>query len=91
MLGVGAGEGAALVAEQLALDQVGRNGAAVEHHERLVGAGAGVVDEMREDVLAGPRLAGQRDGHVGGRQTRHHGVEIMHCDRSCEVLAETPD
>ena len=29
-----AGEGALLVAEQLALDQVGRNRAAVEHHER---------------------------------------------------------
>ena len=34
VIGVRAGEGASLVTEQLALDQIGRDRAAIEHHER---------------------------------------------------------
>jgi hypothetical protein len=34
VIGVGAREGAAFVTEQLALDQIGRDGAAVEDDER---------------------------------------------------------
>ena len=60
VLGVRAGEGAALVAEELALDQVGGHRAAVEDDERAARARAHVVDRVREDVLAGAGLAGQR-------------------------------
>ena len=39
MLGVRAGERATLVAEQLALDQIRRDGATIEHHERRAARG----------------------------------------------------
>ena len=59
---VGAGEGAAAVAEQLALEHVARHRAAVERLERAVGAVRGAVDDAREHFLAGAGLAGEEDG-----------------------------
>ena len=48
------GERALLVAEQLALDQLGRNRGAVHLHERTRGKRALAVDVGREQLLAGP-------------------------------------
>ncbi len=59
----GAGVGGALVAEELVLDQLRRDGAAVDRHERLLVAAREVVDRAREELLAGAGLA--RDQHVG--------------------------
>ena len=59
--GVGAGEGALAVAEQLALEHVARDGRAVERDERPVGAVGGAVDGAREHFLAGAGLAGEED------------------------------
>ena len=58
--GEGAGEGAFLVAEQLALDQSRGQGGAVELDQRLGRAAAVGVDRPRDQLLAGPRLAGDR-------------------------------
>ena len=55
------------VAEQLAFKQVFRQGRAVDGHERPVAALAGVVDALREQFLARPRLAHDQDvGRSGG-------------------------
>ncbi len=62
----GAGERAALVAEERALGQRGRDGAAVDDDEGLVRAGAGLVDGLGDELLAGARLARDEHGEVGG-------------------------
>ena len=54
----GAGEGAAAVAGELAVEHVARDGGGVEGDEHLRGARRGVVDDVGEDLLAGARLAG---------------------------------
>src|SRR5688500_14223359 len=64
----GAGEGALLVAEELALHQVLGNGAAVHRHERLVAARAVLVDQARGELLAAARLARDVDRRLGARQ-----------------------
>ena len=56
----GAGEGAALVAEQLGLEQCVRNGRAVDLDEGLVAPPAGQVHRAGEQFLAGARLAQQQ-------------------------------
>ena len=55
-----AGECAALVAEQLGLEQVFRNRRAVDRDERFVGACAGVMDAAREQLLPSSRFADQQ-------------------------------
>ena len=60
----GAGEGARLVAEQLGLDEVRRDRAAVDDDERAVGARARVVDGGGGAFLAGAGLALDEDGGV---------------------------
>src|SRR5205823_1500853 len=58
-------EGAALVAEELALEQTGRNGRAVELHERPLAAPAELVDGAGDQLLARARLAADDHGGVG--------------------------
>jgi hypothetical protein len=58
---VRAGEGSLEVAEQLGLDHVGRNGCAIDRHERLVGAVGQRMNRARRDFLAGAGLAGEQD------------------------------
>ena len=52
-----AGERAALVAEQLGLEQIARNRRGVQRDEGLAGARAVVVQRARDQLLAGARLA----------------------------------
>ena len=59
-----AGEGAANVAEELALDQRLRQRTAVDGHEGAGRAVAAAVDEAREDLFAGPRLAVDQHGQI---------------------------
>ncbi len=47
-----AGEGAAFVAEQFALEQGLRDGRAVDGDERFIGAGAMLIDRARDEFLA---------------------------------------
>jgi hypothetical protein len=64
-IGAGVGERAALVAEQLALDQrLGHRGQ-VDRDERRLGPRRVVVDRARDQLLAGAALAG--DQHRRGR------------------------
>ena len=66
---VGAGEGPLAVAEQLALDEVLGQGAAVDRDERVAGAVALVVEVPGDQLLAGAGLA--QDHHAGvGRGDR---------------------
>jgi hypothetical protein len=54
---IGAGEGALLVAEQFALDQIARDRRHVDGHERPVAALAVIVQRARHQFLAGAGLA----------------------------------
>ena len=64
LLGHSAGEGALLVAEQLAVDQGLGHGAAVDGHERARAAPAPLVQQARGHALAGAGLAEEEDGQV---------------------------
>ena len=57
-----AGEGAAHVAEQLALEQLARQRAAVDGHERPAAPRGARVDGAGHHLLAGAALAGQQHG-----------------------------
>ncbi len=62
---IGAGEGAADVAEELALEEVLGDGAAVDAREGLLGAGTGVVEGAGDDLFAGAALAEDQHRDVG--------------------------
>jgi hypothetical protein len=64
---VGPGEGAALVAEELRLDQRLWQRRAVERDEATRGPRAGVMDRPGQDFLAGAALAGEEHRRGGGR------------------------
>ncbi len=61
-------EGAALVAEQLALQQLRGQGSAVDIHERGGGAGTTIVERAGEQLLSGAARAGDQDRRIGMRQ-----------------------
>ena len=62
------GEGAALVAEELALEHAGRERRAVDGDERRADAVAPVVQQPRHQLLAGPALT--RTSTLAARATR---------------------
>jgi hypothetical protein len=61
---VGAGEGAALVAEELAFEQRLGDGGAVDGDEGPLGARSGGVDAARQPLLADAGLAEQHQGRA---------------------------
>ena len=65
--GVGAAEGALLVAEQLAFHQQFGKRAAVDIHPGFGAAQRHLVDGARHDLLAGAGLAGDEHGHRSSR------------------------
>ena len=91
---VGAGEGAALVPEQLGLEQGFRQRRAVDGEEGPVGALAGVMDGARDQLLAGAALAGDQDSRLGRRdlgrrvQRLSEGGRAPHDLVEAEALAE---
>ena len=66
----GAGEGAALVAEELALEQLARQRRAVDRDERLRAARTRGVDVARHQLLAGAALALEQDRRAARRDAR---------------------
>ena len=64
VVAIGAGERAAAMAEQLALEHLPRDRRAVERHERLVGADRIAMDGAGQDLLAGAAFAGNEDVDV---------------------------
>ena len=79
-----AGEGAALVAEELALEQLGRHRAAVDDQERLVAPAAAAVDRLGGDLLAGAGLALEQDGRVAGAGLAEHVEDRLHGLRTAD-------
>ena len=73
----GAGEGALLVAKQLAFQQVRRYRAAVHRDERPVATRTGLVDRPRDHFLAGTRLAQDQDAGIVLRDLRDEGLDLL--------------
>src|SRR6185295_10109133 len=65
-----AGERAALVAEQLRLEEILRQRRAVERDERSVAPRRRAMEKARDDFLARARLAEQQHGRLGRRDLR---------------------
>ena len=83
-----AGERPFLVAEQLRLDQrVGQRRAA-DLHERLGCALRVVVDRLRDQLLAGARLAADQHRGVGARDLHHLLADCVHRAAGAEDLRE---
>ncbi len=73
-----AGEAAALVAEQLALHKLGRDGAAVHRHERTLVTGAALVDHACDQLLAGARLPVDVHRSLAAGDPRDHVPQLLH-------------
>src|SRR5208337_2243598 len=61
-----AGKRAFFMAEKLAFEERFRQRAAMDHHQRIVVAGAGRMDRAGAEFLAGAAFAGNQNGGVGG-------------------------
>ena len=79
---------ALLVAEQLGLEQVGRDGAAVDDDQRSGGARARLVNRLAQRVLAGAGLAFDQHGDVGGGDASGEREQAPHRRRSPPQPAE---
>ena len=86
LVGDRAGEAALLVAEQLAFHQLGGDGAAVHRHERPVAARAGVVNQVRDQFLAGAGLAIDMYRRLAARDALDHFAQLLHRARAAEQL-----
>ena len=89
----GAGEGAALEAEQLGLEQVVRERRAVDLDEWLVAAPRRPAEPARHQLLAGARLATDEHGDVRLGDPRHeiaHGCILPLSPRSSASIACGP-
>jgi hypothetical protein len=88
---LGAGEGAALVAEQLGLDERLGQAAAVDHHERIRLALAVTMDLVGDHVLARAGLALQEHRRVAGGDARQEVEQPAHrralADERAEAVA----
>ena len=84
-----AGERALDVAEQLALEQVLGDRAAVDRDERLAGARRAVVDLARDQLLAGAGLAGDQHRDVGRRDLLDLAEHLLHRRRRCRRSRRT--
>jgi serine/threonine protein kinase len=73
-----AGEGAALVSEQLGLDQAGGDGRTIEDDERKRGARTGFVQRLGQRLLARARFPLENDGDQGRRQALAERVQPPH-------------
>ena len=82
--GLGAGEGAALMAEQLRLEQILRDRRRIEGDERLLRARAVLVQRTRDEFLAGARFARDQHRHVRLRQAADGAEHFLHGRRLAE-------
>src|SRR6185295_9007191 len=83
-----AGEGTALVAEQLALEDVAGNGAAVDGQEAFVTAGARPVQRVGHQFLAGAAVADDEHAGAGGSHQPHLLEEVLHGRRAADDALE---
>src|SRR5262249_62040230 len=75
--GHGAGERAALVAEELALDQLAGDGRAVHLDERLAATWAVVVDRVRHQLLSRPARAAAEHRQLRVRDLADHVEDLL--------------
>ena len=80
----GAGERALAVAEELAFHQVLGNRAAVDRHERMLGARAAQMDHARGKLLAAAGFAGDEHRRLALRESR----SII--ERTCMIAGDSP-
>src|SRR6185369_170489 len=80
------GERAALVAEELRLEQVLRDRRGVDRDERAARARAVLVQRVGDEFLAGPRLAGDEDGDDALAQAPDRTEDVLHRRRLPEDL-----
>src|SRR5262249_36203744 len=85
-----AGEGAALVAEEIRLDQIAQEGGGVERHEGDPAARGQLVDRARDELLARAALAGDEHGDVRGSDLLDDGVDLEHLLRDAPQTPERP-
>ena len=77
-LGAGAGERSLLVTEQLALEEIFRNGRAIDGEERPVVPCAVLVDGVSHEFFARTALAGDHDRGVAVRDAPDHFEHFLH-------------
>ena len=81
---LGPGEGSALVAEELALDDgLGQRGA-VDRDEGALGAARALVEGAGDELLARSALAGDEHGRLGARDSVYQGEELAHRGRAAD-------
>ncbi len=85
---VGPGEGAAPVAEELALEERVGERAAVLRHEAALLARARIMDGARDEVLARAGLAGEQHRRVGLGDLLHHVEDALHGGARAHQLVE---
>ena len=84
---LGVGEGTTIMSEQLVLDQAVGKRAAVDRYERVIAAGAGVMDLARRQFLAGAGFALDQHLHVAtgvtpqARAHQFHRLRLPEHDR----------
>ena len=83
-----AGEGALLVAEQLAFDQGLRQRAAVDHHERVVAPRAQAVDGAGHQFLSGAAFALDQHGGIDSGHRFDLLAHVAHRVAHADQLAE---
>ena len=75
---IGARECPALMAKELARDELWRDRSAVDRHKGLIGARAPVVNRARRDFLACARLAMEQHGDIALRHARQISERLLH-------------
>src|SRR5690606_7637177 len=89
MLAVGAGKAALFVAEELALDEIGRNGAAVDGHERLLVPGTCQVNRFGSQFFARAAFAHQEYCRLRGRNLFDMSAEQLYRPGLADHLFKT--
>ena len=68
---------------------VRRDGAAVDGDERLLAPARELVHGLRDELLAGPALAGHEHGRLGRRDARDQVVDLLHRASSARSAARS--
>ena len=83
---VGPGERPLAMAEQLAFDQVLRQGAAIDRHQRHFRPQALIVQRPGDQFLARARLAHDQHGRIGGGHLGDQAADELHAGRVADQL-----
>ena len=81
-------EGPADVAEELGLEEIRRNRAAVHRHERTLGSDGQAVDRRGDQLLARSARTLDEDGRVGDRDLGDDVLDTLHGRRGADQLVE---